>query len=124
MRYMDLDSLGGAAALVSTWADMLNEDYGWNMYYPHVVATENIDAALKLARWSAICKNKDLKEAQEPSEVLFEPYYSRVFKLKTYRWSEKWVVIERFSYAEDSKMFSPWRIKSPWKFPIFTPEPI
>ena len=48
MRHLDSDTLGGPAAITSIWADLLQDQYGWNVYYPHIVATQNIDAALKI----------------------------------------------------------------------------
>lgn len=48
MRYLDSDALGGPAAMASIWADALQEQYGWDVYYPHVVTTQHVDAILKI----------------------------------------------------------------------------
>ena len=48
MRHMDSDVLGGPAAITSIWADALQEQYGWDVYYPHVVTARHVDAVLKI----------------------------------------------------------------------------
>jgi len=48
MRSIDSDSLGGPAAMTSIWADTLQEQYGWDVYYPHVVTTQHVDAVMKI----------------------------------------------------------------------------
>mgnify|MGYP001047178989 CR=1 FL=1 len=48
MRHMDSDVLGGPAAITSIWADALQEQYGWDVYYPHVVTAQHVDAVLKI----------------------------------------------------------------------------
>ena len=48
MRSIDSDSLGGPAAMTSIWADALQEQYGWDVYYPHVVTTQHVDAVMKI----------------------------------------------------------------------------
>lgn len=41
MRHMDLDVLGGPAAMTSIWTGALQEQYGWDIYYPHLVTAQH-----------------------------------------------------------------------------------
>lgn len=130
MRYMDSDSLGGVAALVWTWADMLNEDYGWNMYCPHVVAAQNIDAALKIGKMVRYLQKQGPEGSTRAVGGLVWAHTIRAcsnLKL-TGGVREMWSHIERgFPYAEDSaiNVLTGGELNHLWKFPDgFTPEPI
>lgn len=48
IRHIDSDSLGAPAAMTSIWADALQEQYGWDVYYPHGVTIQHVDAVMKI----------------------------------------------------------------------------
>lgn len=128
MRYMDSDVLGGPAAITSLWADILNDQFGWDMYYPHVVATQNIDAALKIGGLVRnLQKQGPAGNMKAVGGLVWNHTIRACTNLKlTGGVREIWSHIERgFPYAEEAAAnMALGEVNHLWRFPDgFTPQP-